>query len=156
MDDRIEVSIEMPLDEDGFLRRECPTCEQQFKWYAHEAGDPDAEPADQYFCPLCGAGSSVDDWNTPDQVEHALNAAGPTLDRYLQDSVADALKGIKGMAGFKPNRAFSLELPDPEPLSEPNDMTAVVPPCHPNEPVKVPDDSLGRVYCLICGQAFAA
>jgi hypothetical protein len=103
---------------------------------------------------LCGAGAGLDERSTPEQVENAINAAGPTLDRCLQDSVADTFKGMKGMS-FKPNRDFSLNLPVPEPLTEPNDMTAVVPPCHPNEPVKVPADALGRVHCLICGQAFA-
>jgi len=156
MDGRIEVSIEMPVDDDGFLRRQCPSCDQQFKWYAHDSGDPDAEPVHQFFCPLCGAGAAVDDWSTPEQVDHARHAAGPTLDRYLQDAVADAFKGVKGMAGFKPDRGFSLGLPDPDPLTEENDMSAVVPPCHPNEPIKVPDGMLERVHCLICGAGFAA
>ncbi len=30
MDEEISVPIEIPLDLDGFLRRECPTCEEQF------------------------------------------------------------------------------------------------------------------------------
>ena len=27
--------MEIPLDSDGFLRRECPTCEREFKWLLH-------------------------------------------------------------------------------------------------------------------------
>ena len=44
--DEIEIPVTMPLDGDGFLRRECPTCEEEFKWYAHEEGDADAEAVD--------------------------------------------------------------------------------------------------------------
>ncbi len=31
-DDEVMLEISMPLDSDGFLRRECPTCEREFKW----------------------------------------------------------------------------------------------------------------------------
>jgi len=155
MDDRIEVLVALPLD-DGFLRRQCPACNQQFKWFVHGEGDPDAEQVDQYFCPLCGTGASIDDWNTPAQTEYVLNAAGPTIDQYLQDSVAGAFKGIKGALEFKSNPSFSLDLPTPEPLNEPNDMVAIIPPCHPNEPIKVPGNRTSRIHCLICGQPFAA
>jgi hypothetical protein len=155
MEDRVEVSIEVPLDDDGFLRRQCSTCEQQFKWFAHNEGDSDTEHVEQYFCPLCGAGADVDEWSTPAQVEYAVNASGPTLDQHLQESIGEAFKAMKGTVGFKPDPNFSLDLPAPEPLTEPNDMVAVIAPCHPNEPVKVPGDSLSRVHCLICGQLFA-
>lgn len=47
---------------------------------------------------------------------------------------------------------------EPEPptaLYEPDDMTIVAPPCHPWEPVKVPEVA-ARVHCLVCGKPFAA
>jgi hypothetical protein len=34
-------------------------------------------------------------------------------------------------------------------------MVIVAPPCHPWEPVKVPDEATGELHCLICGTAFA-
>lgn len=155
MDEEISIPVSLPVDQDGFLRRECPTCEQQFKWYAHQEGDADAEIVDQYFCPLCGAPSGVDAWWTPDQLEFAQGAAGPALDEHVQGLIADAFKGIKGLH-FKPDRNFSLEIPAPELLTEPDDMVIVEPPCHSNEPVKVPDTATNRVHCLICGAPFSA
>jgi endogenous inhibitor of DNA gyrase (YacG/DUF329 family) len=154
MDDEISISVSVPLDQDGFLRRECPTCEQQFKWYAHNDGDSDAEIVSQYFCPLCGEPSGVDTWWTPAQLEFAQREAGPALDEHVHDLIADAFKGIKGI-DFKPNRNFSLDIPPSDPLAEPDDMVIVEPPCHPNEPVKVPDTATERVYCLVCGTPFA-
>lgn len=154
MDEEISISVSLPTDQDGFLRRECPTCERQFKWFAHEDGDPDAETVEQYFCPLCGVPSGVDAWWTPAQLEFAQGAAGPAVDEHVQRRVADAFKGVKGME-FKPAGGFSLNIPTPEPLIEPDDMVIVEPPCHPSEPVKLPDIATDRVHCLICGISFA-
>lgn len=54
MDEEIRIPVSLPPpDSDGFLRRECPSCEREFKWFSHNEGDPNAEPATQYFCPLC-------------------------------------------------------------------------------------------------------
>lgn len=153
MNDEIRIPIELPLDSDGFLRRECPTCEQDFKWFSHQEGDPDAETVDQYFCPLCGVAAGTDSWWTPTQMEYVHGVSGPTIDRQLQDSVASMFKGIKGMT-FKPNRSFSLGIESPEALAEPDDMMIAEPPCHPSEPVKVPEGR-SKVHCLICGQEFA-
>lgn len=68
MGDEIRVPVSLPLDSDGFLRRECPTCEEEFnptceeefKWFSHAEGDHDAEQASQYFCPICGAAAGLD------------------------------------------------------------------------------------------------
>lgn len=48
MDDEIKISVSIPLDDDGFLRRECPTCEQEFKWFNHDEGDQNAQLVDHY------------------------------------------------------------------------------------------------------------
>lgn len=154
MDEQIEISFEVPTDDDGFLRRECPNCELEFKWYAHAQGDPDAEVVDQYFCPLCGQASGLDTWLTTEQVEYAQRSAGPALDDLVKSTMADAFKGLKGIK-YKPNPSFTLDVPTPEPLTEPNDMVIVEPPCHPHEPVKIPEEATARVHCLICGTVFA-
>lgn len=154
MDDEIRVPFELPLDDDGFLRRECPNCEEQFKWYNHDEGDPDAETVNQYYCPLCGEPSGLETWWTPEQLEHVRGVAGPSIDQHVQDVIADSLKGIKGLT-YKPNRNFTLGTATPEGLTELNDMIIAEPPCHPNEPVKIPEDRAKGVYCLVCGSAFA-
>jgi hypothetical protein len=43
----------------------------------------------------------------------------------------------------------------PPPGFEPEDMVAIEPPCHPQEPVKVPEGSQGPYHCLVCRTAFA-
>jgi hypothetical protein len=32
----VSIPMSLPLDGDGFLRRECPKCERQFKWLHRE------------------------------------------------------------------------------------------------------------------------
>lgn len=155
MDEEIRVPVELPLDDDGFLRRECPSCENEFKWFSHNESDPDLEHVNQYFCPLCGAPADPDSWWTPDQIEYGLGSAGGEIDRAVGDAVADMFKGMKGFT-FKPNADFSLDIGTPDPLVEPNDMVIVQPPCHPHEPIKVPQTSISKVHCLICGSPFAA
>lgn len=159
MDNRVtedfSIPVSIPLDEDGFLRRECSTCEQEFKWFNHDQGDPDAEQVDQYFCPRCGELSGPGSWWTSAQLEYAQAAAQPEIDQYIQDSLTDAFNGVKGMT-FKANQNWGSDSANPDPLIEPNDMVIVEPPCHPNEPLKVPDGATDRVHCMVCGKLFAA
>lgn len=157
MSDDFSIPVQLPLDADGFLRRECPTCEQEFKWSSDDGLDEDAEPADQYFCPRCGRPAGLDEWWTPDQLEYAqgVAVASPDLDSMFRDQIDDAFKGIQGVS-FKPNQNFSLDNDTPAPLSEPDDMVIVEPPCHPQEPLKVPNDATERVHCLVCGTPFTA
>ena len=58
MSDEISIPIALPLDGDGFLRRECPACELEFKWFVHADGDADAEQVDQVSLPVRCAGGS--------------------------------------------------------------------------------------------------
>ena len=154
MDEEIRVRVSLPLDSDGFLRRECPSCEREFKWFSHNEGDPNAEPVTQYFCPLCGQPSGLDSWWTPAQLEYGYGSAGGAIDQVVKDAMSDLLKGMKGFT-YKPNSSFSLDIETPDSLVEPDDMVMVEPPCHPNEPLKVPEDATDRVHCLVCGTAFA-
>ncbi len=151
----MEIRVGLPLDTDGFLRRECPTCEREFKWFHHEQSDPDAEIATQYFCPLCGVAAGLNAWWTQTQIAYARGQAGPSLDQMMQDTIASAFKSAKSIK-FEVNKNFSLGLDAPSTPEEPNDMTIVVPPCHSNEPLKVPESATNLLHCLICGSEFTA
>jgi len=70
-----EESREMtlPLDSDGFLRRECSTCEREFKWYVSRDAEGEPVPVGGYYCPYCAIQAPSDRWFTPAQVELARN-----------------------------------------------------------------------------------
>lgn len=148
------MSVSLPLDSDGFLRRECPHCEGEFKWHNGPANE-EAEQAEvpvTYYCPLCGQSAGPDAWWTQAQLDYMQGMATPVIMQQIQDGIADALRGNKHVS-FKPgNERF----PDgPDALTEPDDMRIVASPCHDYEPVKVPDEANGPLHCLICGSAFS-
>lgn len=154
MDDEYEIQVSFPLDSDGFLRRECPHCMGQFKWHegpANDEAEQHARPA-AYSCPLCGQPAADDSWNTPEQVNLIEKAAMPFALGLVQDELETMFRGMKGVE-YKRGDEEPDELADP--LVEPDDMTIVSSPCHGYEPVKVPDDHTGPLFCLICGSAFA-
>lgn len=150
----MRLSAELPLDDDGYLRRQCPRCERVFKWHHSEATDEDATPPEAYFCPYCGEPSPLDQWYTDEQVDYlqalVANEAMRMLEAELGPTV-DEINRSKGIVQIK------LDVPHanpPEPLFEDDDMVAVEPPCHPEEPLKLLEDWDDLIHCLICGTAF--
>lgn len=150
MDDdyQIESRVELPEDEDGFFRRQCPTCQQQFKAFAGEDSG-----VESHYCPLCGEQESADNanWLTPEQREYMTEAA---LANGLDDLMDEVFAGL-GSKHLKLERTVSIAPEPPSPLFEPNDLSIVVPPCHEDEPVKVSSDQPGPFHCLVCGAKFA-
>jgi hypothetical protein len=149
------MSISLPLDADGFLRRECPACERQFKWWHNPASEDDTETAppeqpEAYFCPYCYQPAAPDAWWTKEQLEYAQKMAAaeiiaPELRRFKRD-----VEGI-GKGGIV---SFDVTLPAlarPEPMVEPDDMVRVEFPCHLEEPIKIDEAWDGEVACLVCG-----
>ena len=155
------IPIDLPLDADGFLRRECPNCERQFKWWTTPPSEEDAEEAqeapDVYYCPYCHKPADPDAWWTKEQLEYAQELAaaevlGPELRRFKNDVERDARRS-RGLI------RFDVSLPPlsrPEPLAEPDDMVRVGVPCHPEEPTKVDEGWDGEVACLVCGIRYPA
>lgn len=159
MNDEISVAVSLPLDDDGFLRRECPTCEQEFKWFVHREGSGEAEQVDQYSCPMCGEAAGLDSWWTAAQLEYSRGVAAPVVDDAINDMLDEAFKPLRNNEHLKFKRTgrFSLNTPAPAPLIEPNDdMVIIESPCHPNEPVKLTRVATAHLHCLICGSEFAA
>lgn len=151
----MNLSVSMPIDSQGFLRRECPRCEQQFKWH-HGPANEEAEgqpPPPTYYCPLCGEPADVDSWWTQEQIEYARGVATPAAMRFIHDELAAAFRGSKYLK-FKAGSGG--DIPDvPASLTEPDDMCIVASPCHGYEPIKVPEDAQGPFHCLVCGEPFA-
>lgn len=138
------------------MRRECPNCEQQFKWH-HGPANEEAEAhsdATTYYCPFCGQPSDPDTWWTQEQLEYMQGFAAPQVSRLIQDELANAFRGSGNSLKFTASDdGDSLDVPMS--LTEPDDMQVVASPCHDYEPIKVPDGSTGPFHCLLCGEKFA-
>jgi hypothetical protein len=145
-------TISMPLDSDGFLRRECPHCTREFKWIHSESQSTTEMEPDGYHCPYCN-GQSIDGWWTRSQ----LAAIEDETAYYAQSRIHEMFKGLErqssksvrieaGSAPMRRNRP---------PLTEPDDMTRIDFACHPGEPVKVLEGWTDPTHCLVCGQSSA-
>lgn len=141
--------MSLPLDGDGFLRRECPTCEREFKWRPSESEAEGATPDPAgYYCPYCGV-QAKEVWLTKAQVEVArATLVKEVVDPMLNDFTRKLQSSSSGMFKVTANHAPA---PQPPTLSEPDDMRQVDFGCHPTEPIKVLDDWTGPLRCLICG-----
>ena len=151
----MDISMSVPLDSDGFLRRECPACERQFKWHNGPANEEaeQAPAAVTYYCPFCGEPAGTGAWWTAEQLDHARATALPVAMQAVQGEMAALFRGTPGMTftrGSDPDTP-----PSAESLAEPDDMHLVASPCHAYEPIKVPDDEAGPWHCLVCGEPFA-
>jgi hypothetical protein len=151
----MQFSMSMPLD-DGFLRRQCPSCSHEFKWHhgPTEERPADAEDLPFYYCPYCGNPADHDAWWTEAQREYAQQLAAGEGARLANDELQRMARQLRG--GFVKMTVTPGPEPDPPaPLVEPADMVSVASPCHPWEPVKVLEDWTGPIHCLVCGEQFA-
>jgi hypothetical protein len=153
-DNEVALMMSLPLDSDGFLRRECPTCEREFKWLHSTAEEGAAEVDDGgYFCPYCGIQAPTNAWLTYAQIALAHNliateALGPVL-----EGLGRNLSDLGSRSGGLLSAHIEYEAPEKlDPLTEDNDMRRVDFECHPSEPVKVLDDWGKPLHCLICGR----
>lgn len=153
----IAMQVELPLDSEGYLRRQCPRCERVFKRHSNPdtEGSGETEPTIVYFCPYCGEPSPSDQWFTDEQVDYIQALASTEtvrmVQRQLQPSVERFNRTSDGLVSMK------LDIPEsvpPPPLFEPGDMLAIEPPCHPEDPIKVIEGWQGELHCLVCGEPF--
>ncbi len=146
--------MSLPLDSEGFLRRECPTCEREFKWLPSDRDDDSSKAPDGgYFCPYCGIQAPPDSWFTQAQIELARNVVatevvGPMLKDFTR-KMSDIGRRSGGLLTVRASHKAPEKM---EPLSEGEDMKRIDFACHPAEPVKVLEDWAQSVYCLVCGQ----
>lgn len=130
----MEMEVPIPLDPDGFLRRECLACNRKCKWLPSDGSE--APPDGLYGCPYCQIRSSPDSFWTEEQVDYLAFVGGQAVLKELESSF------------MKVESA-----PPPPTPTDPGDMESVQFGCHPQEPVKVYDGwpQSQPVYCLICG-----
>lgn len=149
-------SVQIPLDSDGFLRRECPSCLRQFKWFYGETDDRpfDAVDPDEYCCPYCGSTAPSDHWWTQDQLDYAVGEAGPEITREVERRMKREIDRINRRSSFLKLDVATAPPPPPPPLVESDDMVMVASPCHAWEPIKVEENWAEPIHCLICGSSF--
>lgn len=149
-----EVAIEMPvpLDGDGFLRRECPNCERQFKLRPVDSNTEIQENNDEsYYCPYCHESAPLNAWWTKEQLEYAQQLAYKEVLEPELRNLQRHIKSLNDSSSFVCADAELSSLPEQISLSETDDMIKVEFPCHSEKPLKIDETWEQDVACFICG-----
>jgi hypothetical protein len=82
------IAISLPLDDEGYLDRQCPhkECGAEFKVLFEDWRDK--VPDERAYCPLCRHEAAGSEWNTPDQQRHIETAARDYVARALNKGLA--------------------------------------------------------------------
>jgi hypothetical protein len=176
----IVLSVSVPLDDDGFLRRACPLCAREFKlkplegevrsiaeqsMHAFLSADsaPDADEgenidedaeAQQRWCPYCAQPSPENEWSTREQtayfMAHAQNVMASLVNEHLIRPMKRMSQSTRGGPISVTFEAEEMEQREPWISPEPNDMRRFTLPCCERE-IKIEDGWSGTVTCLFCG-----
>lgn len=152
------LNVNVPLDDDRFMRRQCPYCNMQFKKYmpenesvAEETEDKTKdEMASELYCPYCGQTAAHDEWWTSEQVQYFKDVATqkviePTLDNFS--------KTVKNLGGdLLDIHVDASQKANPRILSEANDMRRCELMCC-KISLKIEEDWKKQIYCILCGRA---
>lgn len=149
----ISIEMKVPLDINGFLRRECPTCERQFK-QKHSDLEADVSTnivAESYFCPYCYQPAPENSWWTKGQIEYAQQLAFKEILEPELQSLQRQIQSLNHQDSLVQVDSTLVGIPEPTVLHEADDMIGVTFPCHPEESLKIDESWDQDVACLVCG-----
>jgi len=149
----IEISMTLPLDSDGFLRRECPYCKREFKVFpSQEENVVEKETVIlELFCPYCGQSAAKNSWWTQEQLRYAKEIA---LKKVLEPELEGFGKSLESISrgSFVKVRTEKPSFKTPKIHEEADDMKLLDLPCC-NERIKFEENWKGDVHCIICGKS---
>ena len=171
----IELSLSLPLDDDGFFRRACPLCCREFKVLLKEeelislaqegldsymletqaeVTDAEDETKPVFTCPYCGQETLSDKWWTKEQLAYVGIAAQNIIAQIVNEQIIHPLKRMSRKHSFGPVtlQFQGNEMQQQEPWISPeiNDMdTFDLPCCH--RKIKIDEIRNSTVYCFFCG-----
>lgn len=122
------VPIDLPLDDNGYFDRCCPSleCGEQFKVLFEDWRDIVRD--EEVFCPKCRHADVATEWNTPEQKEY-IKASG---EAFMAGELRDALKADARKQNAKARESSFLKItmsyregcaPIPVPISARDVMT---------------------------------
>jgi len=157
-------SVTIPLDPQGFFRRQCPDCHREFKlrWTEFDGGlilrhlgasirfanADEVAPDAPLTCPYCAHEGQADAFSTPAQRAHLARRA-----QFLEAEIRfEQLRHVERSLSDNPYPTFLAVPPEPfreEIEPEPDDMQVVHLACC-REDIKVPETWIDRIRCPFC------
>jgi len=104
--DDFQVDVSMPLDEDGYLGRQCPECSMSFRMNGE---DYKALPDDlELWCVYCGHHQEHSEFMTAQQRDRIMRAAGDLGMQIVSQALGDVFRGMS--RGSSRRSGFSLSI----------------------------------------------
>lgn len=169
----IVLNVSISLDDERFLRRECPNCVQEFKIQMSsedlkdlaEKGiesfltDDDNKKLDdedeitKYFCPYCGQEAPITHWWTQEQLSYMQVYAKNIMAKIVNEQLIKPMKRNFNKSTGPISISFKgseMKYEDPWISDEVSDMQVFDLPCC-NEQLKIIEDWRKNVFCFYCG-----
>jgi uncharacterized Zn-finger protein len=148
----VKIPMTLPLDSDGFLRRECPYCKREFKVFPSQK-EEDMEESNvivELFCPYCGQSAGKNSWWTGEQRRYAKEIA---LKKVLEPELEELGKSLEniGKGSFIKIKMEKPSFKTPKIHEEADDMKLFDLPCC-KERIKLEENWKGYVHCIVCGK----
>ena len=178
----IVQTVKFPLDDDGFVRRECPLCKKELKVLLKQKEladlshidtdsfliEPEETPEQkesaeklktEYYCPYCGQKSADDKWWTQEQAAYINVYLENIIAKQINVGLIDPLEKSFGKSKSGPIsiefKGRKLEQRESWISPEVNDMEIFELPCC-DRKIKVVDDWQNTTYCFFCGFPYKA
>lgn len=141
--------LKISLDSEGFVRRECPKCEREFKIQTLEKDflRPPVKNSDQVTCPYCKHRSNIDQWWTKAQVDYISEMQS----FFLLNSIVPKTSLKMKSTSFVKVKVEVIEQKEPVMKPEYDDMKRLSVGCCERD-IKVLDEWSGEVFCPDCSK----
>jgi len=157
----VNLNIELPVDQEGFLRRECPYCNREFKMLFKSANKVNlsdieiteklADDNKEFYCPYCGQSADQNSFWTKDQIRYVHEIANQKVLQPMLDDFGKDIEKISRKNDFIKFKVERKQAKKPVISPEPNDMSMLESQCC-SEKIKVEEGWEGFIYCVICGK----
>jgi uncharacterized Zn-finger protein len=144
----IAKQVMIPVDDDGYLRRECPYCIREFKITKNDFDGLDVEK--EYSCPYCGQTADPRKWWTQDQKALFMKVVSNVATDILNETFVKHLRSLNNPSAGITVNAKDLDRGNEIINPEINDMKIIGIPCC-QKSVKILGSWTGSVYCYYCG-----
>lgn len=88
-EDTFKIAVEMPIDDDGFFGRQCPSCSQIYRLWHEDYRKLKAESV--LHCVYCGQRGEPNDFMTEQQLERLTRPVGDMAMQMIADAFGSAL-----------------------------------------------------------------
>lgn len=87
MNETTTYTMDLEIDEDGYLDKECPNpeCLSKFKVYAEDWKEKFSD--EEVYCPFCGNAAPADSWWTTEQIEQAKEQAIDSVKAKINQAI---------------------------------------------------------------------